>query len=246
MKQPELGKKISELRKVKGLTQEELVDKCNLSVRTLQRIEAGEVEPRIYTVRILMEALDYNYEEFSKEILNKESSFLKLLEQYYKYFIGLFNLKTNTMKKITILSIALFAIIFGLSSVTNAIKAQSTVKRVEKTIKKSNDDFIKWFNNGEIDLIVELYRYDACLVAKGCGKTYIKNYYQGEFQKYKYTELTIINLTVSDTVAVEKGRWKIRLESGDEIGGEYLTEWRRSDHNKWLMVSDLAGINTLN
>ena len=177
MKQPELGKKISELRKVKGLTQEELVEKCNLSVRTLQRIEAGEVEPRIYTVRILMEALDYNYEEFSKEILNKESSFLKWLEQYYKYFIDLFNLKTNTMKKITILSIALFAIIFGLSSVTNAIKAQSTVKRVEKTIKKSNDDFIKWFNNGEIDLIVELYRYDACLVAKGCGKKYIKNYY---------------------------------------------------------------------
>ncbi|MFO7721231.1 MAG: helix-turn-helix transcriptional regulator [Gillisia sp.] len=33
MKQPELGRKISELRKEKGLTQEELVDKCNISVR---------------------------------------------------------------------------------------------------------------------------------------------------------------------------------------------------------------------
>lgn len=41
MKQPELGKKITELRKGKGLTQEELVDKCNISVRTLQRIEAA-------------------------------------------------------------------------------------------------------------------------------------------------------------------------------------------------------------
>jgi transcriptional regulator with XRE-family HTH domain len=30
MKQPELGKKISELRKAKGLTQEELVEKCNI------------------------------------------------------------------------------------------------------------------------------------------------------------------------------------------------------------------------
>lgn len=38
MKQPELGKKISELRKAKGLTQEELVEKCNLNVRTIQRI----------------------------------------------------------------------------------------------------------------------------------------------------------------------------------------------------------------
>ena len=37
MKQPELGRKIADLRKAKGYTQEELVDKCNLSVRTLQR-----------------------------------------------------------------------------------------------------------------------------------------------------------------------------------------------------------------
>ena len=53
MKQPELGKKISELRKEKGLTQEELVDKCNISVRTLQRIESGEVTPRSYTLKTI-------------------------------------------------------------------------------------------------------------------------------------------------------------------------------------------------
>lgn len=63
MKQPQLGKKISELRKAKGLTQEELVEKCNLNVRTIQRIEAGEVTPRSYTVRALFEALDYQWEE---------------------------------------------------------------------------------------------------------------------------------------------------------------------------------------
>lgn len=57
MKQPELGKKISELRKAKGLTQEELVEKCNLNVRTIQRIEAGEVTPRSYTVKALFDAL---------------------------------------------------------------------------------------------------------------------------------------------------------------------------------------------
>lgn len=62
MKQPELGKKISELRKAKGLTQEELVERCNLNVRTIQRIEAGEVSPRSYTVKALFEALDYRWE----------------------------------------------------------------------------------------------------------------------------------------------------------------------------------------
>ncbi len=65
MKQPELGKKISELRKDKGLTQEELVDKCNISVRTLQRIESGEVTPRSYTVKTILAALDYDLSRIS-------------------------------------------------------------------------------------------------------------------------------------------------------------------------------------
>jgi transcriptional regulator with XRE-family HTH domain len=65
MKQPELGKKISELRKDKGLTQEELVDKCNISVRTLQRIESGEVTPRSYTVKTILAALEYDLNKMS-------------------------------------------------------------------------------------------------------------------------------------------------------------------------------------
>jgi transcriptional regulator with XRE-family HTH domain len=65
MKQPDLGKRISELRKDKGLTQEELVDKCNISVRTLQRIESGEVTPRSYTVKTILAALDYDLRKIS-------------------------------------------------------------------------------------------------------------------------------------------------------------------------------------
>ena len=63
MKQPALGAKIIELRKQKGFTQEELVERCNLNVRTLQRIESGEVSPRSYTIKTLLSALDYDYEE---------------------------------------------------------------------------------------------------------------------------------------------------------------------------------------
>src|SRR5512146_2689190 len=66
MKQPELGRKISDLRKSKGLTQEELVDKCNISVRTLQRIEIGEVTPRSYTSRTILSALDYDLSTISE------------------------------------------------------------------------------------------------------------------------------------------------------------------------------------
>ncbi|MDN3688494.1 helix-turn-helix domain-containing protein [Cyclobacterium jeungdonense] len=63
MKQPSLGIKIAGLRKAKGITQEELVERCNLNVRTLQRIEAGEVQPRLHTIKALFEALDHSWEE---------------------------------------------------------------------------------------------------------------------------------------------------------------------------------------
>ena len=61
MRQPQLGQKILELRKAKGFTQEELVEKCNLNVRTLQRIEAGEVSPRPFTIRSIFEVLEVDY-----------------------------------------------------------------------------------------------------------------------------------------------------------------------------------------
>jgi transcriptional regulator with XRE-family HTH domain len=63
MKQPQLGQRIQEWRKAKGLTQEELVERCNINVRTIQRIEAGEVTPRSYTVKAILEALEVNADE---------------------------------------------------------------------------------------------------------------------------------------------------------------------------------------
>lgn len=68
MKQPELGKKIADLRKEQNLTQDELVERCNVNVRTLQRIESGEVTPRPSTLRIITEALGQDfYQVFGKE-----------------------------------------------------------------------------------------------------------------------------------------------------------------------------------
>lgn len=81
MKQPELGKKISELRKVKGLTQEELVDKCNISVRTLQRIESGEVTPRSYTVKTILAALDYDLSRISDDDDKKKFNFFEWMKE---------------------------------------------------------------------------------------------------------------------------------------------------------------------
>lgn len=120
MNQPELGKKIAELRKSKNLTQEDLVAKCNINVRTLQRIEAGEVMPRKYTLDLIFEALDY----FENDSVIVDSP--KRLEQVYLYIIDLFNLKTNTMKKIAILSVLLTVIIIGVTGLKTKTIAQDS------------------------------------------------------------------------------------------------------------------------
>jgi uncharacterized Tic20 family protein len=63
MNQPDLGLRVSELRQQKGLTQEQLAALCEVSPRTIQRIESGEVDPRAYTLHCLGEALEFDFGE---------------------------------------------------------------------------------------------------------------------------------------------------------------------------------------
>ncbi|WP_258101903.1 helix-turn-helix domain-containing protein [Marinoscillum pacificum] len=94
--QPSLGKLLVELRKQKGWTQEELVEACHVSVRTIQRIESGDVTPRESTVRLLLDALDYNSEEW-KEFVQKDDSNVSP----YKFLNTMLalNLPENQLKK---------------------------------------------------------------------------------------------------------------------------------------------------
>jgi len=58
-----LSQNIAAARRKKGLTQEELADLTSVTVRTIQRIEAGQTTPRSYTVKALATALDTTFEE---------------------------------------------------------------------------------------------------------------------------------------------------------------------------------------
>ncbi len=60
----ETCKLIKELRIKKGMTQEELADKTEVSSRTIQRIENGEVDPRAYTLQMIAKALDVDFSLF--------------------------------------------------------------------------------------------------------------------------------------------------------------------------------------
>jgi uncharacterized Tic20 family protein len=63
MKQPDIGLKIVELRDQKGLTQEKLAEFCDVSTRTIQRIENGDVEPRAFTRNNLSNILEFDFGE---------------------------------------------------------------------------------------------------------------------------------------------------------------------------------------
>lgn len=65
MKQPELGIKINEIRNQKGITQKELSDWCNIDIRTIQRIESGDVTPRSSTLKLIAGALSCDFSTFN-------------------------------------------------------------------------------------------------------------------------------------------------------------------------------------
>ena len=58
-----IGKKIAEIRKQKGLTQEEVSEQAKINLRTLQRIEKGETDPRGNSLKGICEALGINIED---------------------------------------------------------------------------------------------------------------------------------------------------------------------------------------
>ena len=74
-----IGSKISKIRKQKGMTQEELSDLSKINLRTLQRIEKDENEPRGNTLKQICEALKIPIEELV--------DYGKIEDSFYLFFL---------------------------------------------------------------------------------------------------------------------------------------------------------------
>jgi len=190
MEQPNLGKRISELRKAKGLTQEELAEQCKISARTLQRIESGVVTPRAYTVRVIF------------AVLKEDSSVEKL---HFGYVKDLFNLKVNTMKKVSILLAIVLAIGFGLFALCFESKAQTDISK--KYIKDNSRGIVILRPRGLLGY-GQYYRNDTLFLHAGkdlikeCnGNVYLNEHFAGYADK-------------GDTIILRKATFfkKARLE----------------------------------
>lgn len=100
-----IAKKISETRKLKGLTQEELAEQAKINLRTIQRIENSESEPRGKTLNLICNVLDINTSELildENSLKEKKAGtkiangfFLVVLNLVLTGIIGFLTLDTN-------------------------------------------------------------------------------------------------------------------------------------------------------
>jgi transcriptional regulator with XRE-family HTH domain len=170
MEQPNLGKRISELRKSKGLTQEELAEHCKISARTLQRIENGVVNPRVYTVRAIFAALGCTLDgSLASEFHQNNTSVKRRCGYVYQCLKDLFNLKTNTMKKVSILSAGFVVLCFGLFVLCSESKAQAS-----KNYVKDNSRGIVMLRPRGLTGYGQYYRNDTLFLH--AGQDLIKEY----------------------------------------------------------------------
>jgi uncharacterized Tic20 family protein len=142
MNQPDLGCKVAEVRQQKGFTQEQLAEYCEVSTRTIQRIESGEVEPRPYTRNSLSNSLEFDFNESN---VQNEGFWLSALHLSSMFCIVLIPLLIWSWKKkqsykidrhgrdvlnfqITVtllLFAAVFLLVFGLPFLILTMEAQS-------------------------------------------------------------------------------------------------------------------------
>lgn len=96
MNQPDIGLKVAELRSEKNMTQEQLAEYCQVSTRTIQRIESGEVEPRAYTRNSLSNILEF---DFGRNNTENEGFWLAALHMSSMFLIVLIPLLLWSWKK---------------------------------------------------------------------------------------------------------------------------------------------------
>ncbi|GAB3568084.1 hypothetical protein GCM10027578_20140 [Spirosoma luteolum] len=65
-----LGPQLTALRKQAGITQEELAERTQVTVRTIQRIERGESIPRAFTLKRIATALGVPFDQLHDRELN--------------------------------------------------------------------------------------------------------------------------------------------------------------------------------
>ena len=232
MIQPELGIKIVELRQAKGLTQTELASSCNLSLRTIQRIEASEVTPRAYTIKQIFEALGESDYFDSKEKDHSKPPF------YQNWFSNDYSpiLTSNKMRIIVAFTILFSSIGVAFYGISQYLQTKNSYS--EKTGTNEIDfNIISLFNSGDIDAIGDVYMGNATMMPLNHevlhGRDEIKAYYQVVYESdFRLVSEKINSIQISDSLAIETGKWT--GYNGQPFEGFYMAQWKKIQ-GKWYI-----------
>ena len=99
-----LIKKLKTARLNKGFSQETLAEETNISLRTIQRIEKGSVNPRPCTIKILSEKLNINLSESQSETNSTLIDFSSIKKMNIAIMISLFIPFANILIILLVLS----------------------------------------------------------------------------------------------------------------------------------------------
>jgi transcriptional regulator with XRE-family HTH domain len=156
------GKKIKELRNRKGLSQEELAEQAQLSLRTVQRIENGETEARGDTLKRLAAALNITPEDLTElpfeptEILNNDS----------RNFLLQFNLSALSFIIFPLLGIALPLALW--------LSNRKRLKDIDKPCKRLINFQISWCLFIVVTIIIlfnnEFFHIPSSILNLGAGE----------------------------------------------------------------------------
>jgi len=179
MRNLDFGTKLIEVRSAKGLTQEDVAEKCKVTVRTIQRIESGVVQPRAFTIKMISDVLGMDFFESSNTGYDaKKESLSSTLNKpsLQWYFKDLFNLKTKTMKKISILTTSFLMMGLAMFVFISKVQAQPETNNtyqsivvqynVDKSIKRID---VRFSNHLTLDSLIVIKKD---LKAKGITVDY--------------------------------------------------------------------------
>ncbi len=71
-----IGKKIKEIRMIKGISQEQLAELSKTNIRTIQRIENNETEPRATTLQLICQAMNVSVENITEYVQIKDNQYI--------------------------------------------------------------------------------------------------------------------------------------------------------------------------
>jgi transcriptional regulator with XRE-family HTH domain len=211
--------KLIEVRKAKGLTQEEVAEKCKITVRTIQRIESGLVTPRAFTIKIISETLGFDFFETSNtgyEVCAENQNSNLENHKVLWYLKDLFNLKTNAMKKISILSTTTLIIVLSLVFFNSESFAQTPSKKSSIIVQKNADNSVKRI---EVRFTNHL-TYDSLVTIKNDIEEYgIKiNYKKIEFDEDNHLK----EISLEAFTDMGSGSFYMPLSDTTKIGGFFV------------------------